>query len=310
MRRVALAAVALAMAFTGAVVTSTTPAGAAGIVDLSASSASSPAAVSPPGALVFYTATFRNEGSVTVAGTFTNTTSGGAVLSHTGDPACTRAGATITCEASLPPSGVLTVQVIAQTPTTAGSTVTNSSSARVNPGPLQLVDLVPGNDDSTVTTPVQATTGGGSAAFVQEGGSLSYKKHVLTVRDAELGVVAYMTDTPAVTTLNCGGSPCQEGLRVDYDQSPQFAGLVQVDVNFGTSEPCRGVGNTNCRPLFFKKPDQPVQPVPSCTTAPEDVPCLESVSKINNEFHFIVVMDSTDPDLLSPVKSLTSVSGG
>jgi hypothetical protein len=310
MRRVALAVMAFAMAITGAVVTSTTPAGAAGVVDLSAVSASTPAAVSPPGALVFYTATFRNEGAVAAAGSFTSTTSGGTVRSHTAGPGCARSGNTVTCDASLAPGDTLTVQVVAQTPTTAGSTVTNTASARVNPGPLQLVDLVPANNDSTVSTPVQATTGVGSAAFVEEGGTLTYKKHVLQVRDADLGVVAYMTDTPAVTTLDCGGSPCQEGLRVDYDPSPQFAGVVHVDVNFGTSEPCRGLGNTTCRPLFFKKPGQAVQPVPGCATAPADVPCLESFSKIDNEFHFIVVMDTTDPDLLSPVKSLTSVSGG
>jgi hypothetical protein len=47
-----------------------------------------------------------------------------------------------------------------------------------------------------------------------------------------------------------------------------------------------------------------------CGVAAADVPCLESTYKANNEFHFVVVMTTDDPDLLTPIKSLTSTTGG
>ena len=315
MRRVALSILAAAAALTGALAAISTPAGADGLVDLSATSVSSPAAVSPPGGLVIYTATFANEGAVAIAGVFTTTTTGGTILDVTADDTCSTAGSTVTCRDTLAAGATKVVELVVQTPLTAGSTVTNTSSAAVDPGLVSVLDLSPENNTSTVVTAVQATTGVGSAAFVPEGGTLAYKKHLLTVREAELGVVAFLQDTPAVTTLDCGGQPCQEGLRVDFDKDPRFAGLVAVDVNFGISDPCRGLGAEKCRPLFYLKPDPDVAaptpaPIELCGVAAPDVPCLESTYKTGTEFHFVVVMTTDDPDLLTPIKSLGSATGG
>jgi hypothetical protein len=311
MRRVALSILAVAAALTGALTAVGPSAGAAGLIDLSATSVSSPAAVSPPGGLVIYTATFRNEGAVAVAGVFSNTTDGGTILEVDADTTCSASGLTVVCRDTLDPGAVKIVEVVVQTPLTAGSTVTNTSSAAVDPSLIQVLDVFPANDTSTVVTTVQASTGVGSAAFVPEGGTLSYKKHKLTVREAELGVVAFLQDTPAVIALDCGGQPCREGLRVDFDQDPRFAGVVDVDVNFGISDPCRGLGAEKCRPLYFFKPGMPrPAPIDLCGVAAADVPCLESTYKAGNEFHFVVVMTTDDPDLLTPIKSLGSVSGG
>lgn len=311
MRRVALSILAVAAALTSALAAVGSPAGAAGLVDLSASTVSSPTAVSPPGGLVISTATFRNEGALAIAGVFTTTSTGGTILDVLADDTCSAAGATVTCRDTLAAGATKVVELIVQTPLTAGSTVTTTSSAAVDPGLVQVLDLFPANDTSTVVTAVQETTGVGSAAFVPEGGTLGYKQHLLTVRQAELGVVAFLEDTPAVTSLDCGGQPCQEGLRVDFDQDPRFAGLVDVDVNFGISDPCRGLGAEKCRPLFYLKPDMAAPaPIGLCGVATQDVPCLESTYKTGTEFHFVVVMTTDDPDLLTPIKSLTSTTNG
>jgi hypothetical protein len=317
MRRLVLsvlgAAVAL-LAASFAAIPST--AGAAGLVDLSASTASNPAAVSPPGALVIYTATFRNEGAVSVAGLFTNATSNGKLVQANVSlpgacvlPAAGTADPSISCSASLAAGQALTLEVVVQSPLTAPSAVANSSSARVDPSVVQVLDLFPANDNASVTTPVRATTGVGAAGFVREGGTLSYKKHVLTVRDADLGVVAFLNDVPAVQSADCGGTPCQEGLRADFDQDPRFFGLVAVDVNFGPGDPCRGIGADQCHPLFFRKGAiQPTAPILPCGSQAPNDPCQESVAKVGTEFHFVVVMQTDDPDLLSPVKSALSGS--
>lgn len=310
MRRVALSILAVAAALTSALAAVGTPAGAAGLIDLSATTVSSPEAVSPPGALLISTATFRNEGALAVAGVFTTTTTGGTIVDLLADDTCSAAGATVTCRDTLAAGATKVVELIVQTPLTAGSAVTATSSAAVDPGLVQVLDLFPANDNSTVVTAVQETTGVGSAAFVPEGGTLAYKQHLLTVRQAELGVVAFLEDTPAVTSLDCGGQPCREGLRVDFDQDPRFAGLVDVDVNFGISDPCRGLGADKCRPLFYLKPDMAAPaPIDLCGVATQHVPCLESTYKTGTEFHFVVVMTTDDPDLLTPIKSLTSTNG-
>lgn len=311
MRRVLLSVLAVVAALTGSLAVVPAPAGAAGVVDLSSTSASNPAAVSPPGALVFYTATFRNEGAVAVDGIFTNTTSGGTLFRAFSSPGCTPIAAgtsnpTTTCTATLQPGAAKVVELVVQSPLTAPSVVTNTSTARVNPGLVQVVDLVSSNNDSTVSTPVQPSTAG-SAGFVQEGGSLSFKKHVLTVRDADdLGVVAYLSDTAAPEAADCGGVPCKVGLHAEFDQDPRFGGVVAIDVNFGQSEPCLGLGNPRCHPLYFRKlATDATKPVAPCGTQLPDEPCLERIYKASNEFHYVVVQRTDDPDLLSPVKSLT-----
>ena len=311
MRRLVLSVLTASVALLAAsIVAVPTPAGAAGLVDLSASTTSNPAAVSPPGALAIYTARFANEGALSVAGVFTNATSNGTLVEATASlPGCTvpaigAANPTITCKATLAAGQVLVLEVVVQSPLTVPTTMTNSSSARVDPSLVQVLDLFTANDNASVVTPVQETFGVGAAAFVKKGGTLSFRKHVLTVREAALGVVAFMNDTPAPQTADCGGVPCQEGLRVDFDQDPRFAGLVAVDVNFGIGDPCRGIGNESCHPLFFRKgPLAPTAPILACGQQGPNDPCLESTYKTGTEFHFVVVMETDDPDLLTPIKS-------
>src|SRR5207237_603051 len=83
-----------------------------------------------------------------------------------------------------------------------------------------------------------------------------------------------------------------------------------IDVDFGPGDPCRGLGNENCHPLFFRKGAlAPTQPLPVCGTQGADDPCQETVYKSGTEFHFVVVMQTDDPDLLTPVKSAIGGSG-
>jgi hypothetical protein len=318
MRRLVLSVLGAAMALLAAsFATLSAPAGATGLVDLSVATVSSPAGVSPPGSLAFYTTTFSNDGAIDTAGIFTSDITNGKLVKATasipGDcsiPTGSPTTFTVSCSTSLAAGQHLTLQVIVQSPLTAPSTITNHSTAQVNPSLVQAIDLVP-NNDSTVTTPVSASTGVGSAGFVQEGGTLTYKKHVLTVRDADLGVVAYLNDVTAPATIDCGGEPCAEGLKADYDQSPQFFGTVAIDVDFGTGEPCHGLGADKCHSLFFRKgATMTATPVPACGTQGSFDPCLESLRKDGaGEFHWVVVMQTNDPDLLTPVKSLANVSG-
>ncbi len=263
---------------------------------------------------MIYTIDFTNQGAVAVEGTFTDATSNGTLLRAEAPgcavPAAGTTNPTISCTATLAPGASKRIRVVIQTPTTAPATVTNTATAAVNPGPLQLVDLNTTNDSSTASTPVSDSTGVGSAGFVQQGGTLSYKRHVLTVRQADLGVVAYLNDVPAAQAADCGGTPCEEGLRADFDQDPAFVGIVAIDVAFGKSDPCRGLGNPTCHPLFFRKsPTSPTSPVASCGSQGTNDPCLERVYK-NDGFHYVVVMGTDDPDLLSPTKSLISNQGG
>lgn len=316
MRRLLLSVLAAVATLSGMLLgTTASPAGAAEVpvvVDVSTTSTANPlkngaSVVSPPGALAFYEATFTNSSVIPVTGTFTNTSSAGSVASASATGCTpTTSGLTVSCTASVPANGTVTMRVAVRTPTTAG-TITNTSTGKVSDA---FVDLITSNDTSTITTQVQAP-GAGSAGFVPEGGSLTYKKHVLTVRDADLGVVAFLSDTANAGTYSCGSAPCKEGLHLDFDQDPRFFGIVAVDVNFGVDDPCRGLGSgAGCYSLYVRKGTalQPT-PVPACNATQSNGPCLERTYKTGTEFHSVVVMDTNDPDLLTPVKNLTSVSG-
>ena len=312
MRRVLLSVLAAAVALTGVALTTATPAGAEGLVDLSAVTTADPeGSVSPPGALAFYTATFKNEGALALEGSFTNATTGGTVLSVTADDTCTTSGNTVTCVDTLAPGATKVVEVVVQSPTTLPATIKNVSSASVNPGLISFVDLYPANNSSTVETQVLAADTVGSAGFVREGESLTYKKHKMTVLEAELGVVGFLSDTPAAATLDCGGVPCKQGLRVDFAEGgdgERFYGLVKVEVNFGTTDPCRGLGApSGCAELYYFKPAMtaPVK-LPACSST-SGMPCQAGVTRNGGlEFVVDVRLDTNDPDLLTPIKNLTS----
>jgi hypothetical protein len=329
MRRLVLSVLGAAVALLAAsFVTVSTPAGALGIVDLSASATANPAlAVSPPGALVIYTAVFKNEGTVYTVGTFTNASDRGTLVSASVSditpesctiPASGAAAPTISCGATLAAGESFQVRVVIQSPTTVGAFITNTSKATATDSLYNTVDtvqdLIVANNTKTLTTQVNASdTAAGSAGFVRPGGTLTYKKHVLTVRAAELGVVAYMSDVPAVQTVHCGSptTPCQEGLRADFDQNPDFDGLVAIDVDFGFNDPCHGLGNDACHPLFWRKNNAiDATAFEGCPATTPNAPCLERTYKLNNEFHYVVVLDTHDPDVVSPVKSLVQGAAG
>lgn len=316
MRKLLLSVVAAVAAISGLLLGPVaSPAGAVDVpvvVDVSSSTAAKPmqageSVVSPPGALAYYTASFTNGSLIPVKGTFTNTTSAGSIVGATAvGCAPTTSNLTVSCTTTVPANGTVSFAVTVQTPTTPGS-ITNTSTARVGD---QFVDLITSNDSSSVTTTVQAA-GTGSAGFVPENGTLTYKKHVLKVTDADLGVVAFMSDTPNAGTYACGSSPCSQGLRLDFDQDPAFFGRVSVDVNFGIDDPCRGLGaSAGCYSLYVKKPaDAAPTAIPACNATQSNGPCLQRTYKVGTEFHSVVILDTNDPDLLTPVKNLGSVSG-
>jgi hypothetical protein len=322
MKRLALSVAALAMALAATVsAAAPTVAGAAELVpgvaapvDLAASSVANPGdSVSPPGALVLYSATFANESAIAVAGTFTNTTTNGTLVTATSTLPCTipavgTANPAISCSATLEPGQSFQLRVQIQSPTTAGVDITNVSRAALAPSAVQFVDLVTENDSSTLTTPVTLTTLGGSAGFVPEGGTLAWRKHVLTVEEAELGIVAFMSDTVSPRSYDCGGVPCEQGLHLDYDQSDEFFGKVSVDVNFGFDDPCRNVTPEKCHPLYFFK-DGVNKAFEACSaTNPSMCTAGSYRVKVGTgfEYHYVVKMTTKDPDILTPVKSLVN----
>jgi hypothetical protein len=293
-----------------------TPAGAVEapvVVDVSSATSAKPmqgtaSVVSPPGAFAFYTATFTNNSVVPVTGTFTNTTSAGTIYSATA-VGCTpaRSGRTVSCTTSVPANGTVTFSIAVQTPTSP-TTITNTSNASVGDA---FVDLITSNDTSSVSTAVQASNTG-SAGFVPTGKSLTYKKHVLTVDQADLGVIAYLSDTQNAGTYNCGTTACAQGLHLEFDQDAAFFGRMHVDVNFGVDDPCRGLGSgSGCYSIYVKKLTNPTPvPVPACNTGRTNGPCLDRTYKTGAEFHSVVYLDTNDPDLLIPVKNLASSTSG
>jgi hypothetical protein len=266
---------------------------------------------------VYYTATFKNEGAIDVAGLFTDATSNGKLVSASSSlpgactiPAAGTSDPSVSCAATLAAGASFTVEVIVQSPLTAPSAVSNTATARVDPSLVQVLDLFTTNDSASVTTPVRATTGVGAAGFVQEGQTLTYKKHVLTVREAELGVVATLNDVLAPQGVDCGGSPCQDGLHAEYDQDPRFFGTVEINVNFGAGDPCRGLG-ANCHPLWFRKTvTSTTEPMRACGSQDPNDPCLESMYKVGTEFHYVVVMDTDDPDIFAAAKGVVGPVAG
>lgn len=312
MRKLTTPVVVLALAATGVAVQSR-PA-AAVVIDLAAAVTSDPATVSPSGALAFYTATYTNNGLAPVTATLTDaTTGGGTFVSHNGGAACTVAGSTnpvVTCTTTLAAGASYTLGVVIRSAVSAAPGLLTNT-ARASAGPVfDLLDLTPTNNLATVSTPVTpAATSTGSQGFVREGETLQWRRHVLTAVDADLGVVASMSDTVAPQAATCGDDACGTGLHLEYDQDQRFYGTVRVDVAFGPLAPCAGLGAEKCHPLYWRKDaSSPTAPLPECGAEGPAEPCLVSVYKIgSNDFHWVVEMQTDDPDLLLPIKSLQRV---
>ncbi|HEX7165915.1 MAG TPA: hypothetical protein VF230_02935 [Acidimicrobiales bacterium] len=317
MRR-ALFVVLAAGALLAGLVGIASPAGALGPVDLGASVAATPTAVSPAGGLVHYTVTFVNDGLVPATATLTDATDNGTLADVNGVgpsdacavPAVGTSDPTITCTVTLAAGASKTIEVVIATPTTAPAQVTNTATAELAPRQLDLVDVNVANDQAVVTTAVtDPTPTTGASAFVPEGGTLSYKTHTLTVVDAyNEGVVPTMADAIVAPGTMCGPNPCKtEGLHVEFDEDERFAGLTEVDVNFSQDDPCFGLGNATCYSLWFRKlsTDLP-EPLLACGQEEENDPCLLRAYKDGRGFHQVVKMETDDPDLMQTVKSLGS----
>jgi len=279
------------------------------IADVGVAVTSDPGTVSPAGADVIYTVTITNSNAVPATVDLTDTTSGGTIVSA---PSSCTGGLTLTCNGvSVPAFGALNLRVVVQTPTNAPS-ITNTATVKV-PAGLAL-DLNADNDTATATTQITGATTG-SYAFVPQDGTLQWRKHLLTVRQAKIGVLASLSDTDFSTPMYCGSTstPCRSGLHADFTKggdTDDFYGLMSIDVNFGQTDPCHGIGADKCHPLYVYKPS-PLETsrtairIPACESTGTIRPCLESTYKsTRNEFHFVVVLDSNDPDLATTSSSL------
>ena len=303
MRRVLLAALAAAIMVAGLAGYQAGGASAAdtpALADLEVVSVSgSPAAVSPPGGIVVYTITAKNDGPApALARVHDDTTAGTyeAVDSHLPAEGCTTSGAnTVDCDVTLLPGGDVSFTVAIRTPATAGP-ITNTATVSVSPSdPLGVVDSNNANDSKSATTAVTNDTTT-SASLVQPGGTLRYKQSVLT-NTGDTSVIVTLDTAPGGT---CGTGTCGAGLGVDFDPNPAYQGHVSIDVSFGSGDPCRGNGAPKCFGLWVRK-NGTTSPIQSCPGIDPTLPCLSSVFKVGNAFHWIVQMDSDDPDLL-PLK--------
>jgi hypothetical protein len=290
------------------------------IADYGTSVVSRPGSVSPPGALVLYQATYSNSNVVDITASVTDTLAGGgSIVSATfvDGSSCAVASNSQSagCTVAVPALGAVTLNVRVQTPATTLPTSISLTSAIASADPLAL-DLTTTNDSATATTAVApSTTTAQSSGYVPEGGTLTWRKHVLTVRQSANGVVASLSDTVSPSSISCGGTPCGSGLHAEFDQDTYFDGLMAIDLDFGQTDPCHGVGADKCHALFVYKPDpldtsKTAYPIPSCDSTDSVRPCLESFYKSAvNEFHFVVVLDTHDPDLVTTAQSLTNVRG-
>ncbi|HVM09742.1 MAG TPA: hypothetical protein VM345_14840 [Acidimicrobiales bacterium] len=316
--RKALTAVALLGALLAGLVSTSMPAGAAGVVDLATTIESNPGTVSPAGALVRYVATFSNTSDSLVtsdAQASVTTTGGGTFVSLSGDSAgCSVTSASnpeVSCSFTLAPGASRTVNLVVQTPTTPGS-MTATSSVNTTPNVLTVVpDVNQANNSAVVTTTVTNPTTGSSSAFLREGETLQYKAHTMTViatYGSANGVVATMRDSVVSPGTQCGDKACSpEGLFYDFDPRPEYKGRVQIDVDFVGDDPCFGKGNPDCYVLYYRLTStETPKPVESCTVVPttSPAPCLRSVTKTGRGFIWRVEANTNDPDLLSPISGV------
>lgn len=287
-------------------------AGAASIADLAVTATGTPASVSPPGGIVLYRISVANHGPSAAPADLVNVSTGGGsfVAGSSQLPAACAAPAdgttnpTIVCrfDALLPAplAGSSTqIAVALRTPSTEGS-VTNSSTVSVPPSQPDIVDDNASNDVATVTTPVLSSTDG-SAALVQEGETLAYRKHLLRVRDSENGVIAYLSSVPAGTTAGeCGGDLCGAGVLLDFDPDPYYQGSGVLEVQFDATEPCRGLGApAACGRLFVRK-NGTTRELHNCVL-PAELLCIEQRVKVGADFRWTVRVDSTDPEFIPPL---------
>ena len=290
------------------------------VADVGVTVSDSPDPVQPPGGGVVYTVTVTNNGPAgapaivvdnsTSAGTFDLSLS--TLPSECSAPADSAAAPSFSCtfgETAAGESHVLKVGI--RTPSTAG-VVSHTASAHI---PLPLLEelgiadpagslLDPGapNSDTEVTTvaPGNATA---TSCAAEAGDTCTFTSTtvnaVLTVRSGR--VIVTLSDAQG-SGDQCGDDLCGDGLGVVFDEDPEYQGTVGIDLTFGVSAPCRGVGDpSGCADIYIRKDGQ-VFKAPACS-ATSGSPCVERVyNSPTAETHWVVFMESDDPDLLPPLK--------
>jgi hypothetical protein len=330
MRKAMLAAVAAASSIFGLLGLMSTPAAAADattVADLAITVTGVPDHVSPPGGTVVYKITASTAGDAPVAPVhIVDTTTGGTYRAEASQlaPGCTTTAGhnpSVTCDITLTPGAPVTFYVGIATDAVVGS-ATNHAHINFQPGfDVGVVDPNLGNNDASVTTPVDNSNS--SATYLREGESTTFQTHKLTVRTSATGIITKLTTAPA-GGAQCGTTSCKQGLRVLFYETARYSGKVGVDLNFGATYPCGSATIANCKPLYYRKTNSgAVTQMPRCATAADSL-CWESIERrtvsgappadddscsSTSQWHVIVRMNTDDPDLLAPIKSLTSGTG-
>ena len=330
MRKALLAVLAAGSLLAGLVGMASPAQSAELIVDFGVDVVSNPTVVSPPGETVEYRITVTNYSPISSSAIVTDTTTNGSLVSAPAGcsaPAPGTVNPTVTCNVTVAAGASVELDVTIATASTPGVT-SNAATVEVQSTVLNpVLDLNQANNTDTADTTVNAADGtGGSSAFLQKNESLRFRGHLLTVLDvygSSGGVSVRLADSVVTAGTQCGTTACNdEGLNVTYNDGERnvdgswqrSGGLVEIDVFFGSQDPCYGKGNPDCFSLYYRvAPTDTAQPVASCVGGmPTEGagPCIVRVYKEGELFHQVVRMFTNDPDLLEPIKSLKPTSSG
>jgi hypothetical protein len=300
------------------------PAGALAGFDTSVSISDSPDPVTPVGGTTIYKVVAAATGTVPLfAADLTVTISGGKyAATGTTAPGCDNgtitdgtANPTFHCQVAPTSTGAVTLYFAIKS-TTAGS-MSASGNIAYNPTPAHpIIDDNPANDNDTETTTV--TNGSSSASYVPPGGTLTYQSHTMTVYQSATGVITEMKNANA-NGATCGSTSCKQGLRVLFYDNTVYSGRTRIDLNFGGTNPCQGQAAATCKPIYYRKASTGAVTASAQCVTPADKLCWESKTFVpfpghpagdmdadDGNWHLVVRVDSSDPDLLAPARSLTT----
>jgi hypothetical protein len=314
MRKLLTAFLSAALATIVVLPTTATPAAADGAFDASVSIADFPDPVTVSTGTTVYKYTVRADGVLPVfPATLTISLTGAGKFNQAGTqaPGCTLPAdgtpnpSTFTCAVS-PTNGVDLVLYVAVQATAFG-TLTSTASVMYDP-PLAdpILDMNPANDSDSESTTVSSSSTS-NATYLKQGESATYQGHKMTVRQSATGVIEQMRNG-AAAGASCGIAACKQALRVLFFETDRYSGKVGIDLYFGSTNPCQGQTAATCKPVYYRKSSTgPAIGMNKCVAA-TDTLCWESKTFDGCSWHVVVRMDSSDPDLLSPVRGLTSGS--
>jgi hypothetical protein len=284
--------------------------------DVKASAQSIPPAVSTSEDVI-YRLTATNVGGITASSVTMNSSQSGGTF----DPIVPTAGCTYptpttaSCSlGSLAPGASTSVDVVVKAPSTVG-TITNTATVSAVFSPATS-DANTANNTASVSTPVSDPTPG-SMGYIPPGDSMTYLLNTLKVPTGTRGMIAEMNTAVVAAGTMCGTDPCNttNGLHVGISPDPNYqvtntSNPLITDVSFGNGDPCRGLGNS-CTALYWRH-DATESPrlMTPCLTPNKAVPapCLNRKYKINGgEIHYEVLGLSTDPDYLTPIRSIIAL---